>query len=178
MLQHASEWRQCIVAASCCSQAASSRDEQPSQQQHARMPGCSKALLFNSHSQLLPLPRFPRTLAPPSCSSTAAHTVATTTGRRRVCLAHGCVLSSQLLCCRGCPCPCRLSDSSCWLRLHSLGMPRKYLLPRKHFCAVILLQSEACDECRGLPEEMSHVLQALRRNYAGEQGVWQVLSSS
>ncbi|PRW44276.1 hypothetical protein C2E21_6653 [Chlorella sorokiniana] len=27
-------------------------------------------------------------------------------------------------------------------------------------------QSEACDECRGLPEEMSHVLQALRRNYA------------
>lgn len=38
--------------------------------------------------------------------------------------------------------------------------------------AVILLQSEACDECRGLPEEMSHVLQALRRNYAGEQAVW------
>ncbi|KAI7840034.1 hypothetical protein COHA_006240 [Chlorella ohadii] len=27
-------------------------------------------------------------------------------------------------------------------------------------------QSEECDECRGLPEEMSHVLQALRRNYA------------
>lgn len=27
-------------------------------------------------------------------------------------------------------------------------------------------QSEACPECRGLPEEMSHTLQALRRGYA------------
>lgn len=29
-------------------------------------------------------------------------------------------------------------------------------------------QSEACPECRGLPEEMSHTLQALRRGYAGD----------
>lgn len=28
-------------------------------------------------------------------------------------------------------------------------------------------QSEECPECRGLPEEMSHTLQALRRSYAG-----------
>lgn len=36
-------------------------------------------------------------------------------------------------------------------------------------CTAKRLQSEECDECRGLPEEMSHVLQALRRNYAGGQ---------
>lgn len=39
-------------------------------------------------------------------------------------------------------------------------------------------QSEACDECRGLPEEMSHVLQALRRNYAGAAGGLGMVPSS
>lgn len=29
-------------------------------------------------------------------------------------------------------------------------------------------QSAACAECRGMPEQMSHTLQALRRGYAGE----------
>lgn len=29
-------------------------------------------------------------------------------------------------------------------------------------------QSDSCPECRGLPEQMSHTLQALRRNYAGQ----------
>lgn len=28
-------------------------------------------------------------------------------------------------------------------------------------------RSQACPECLGLPEEMSHVLQALNRGYAG-----------
>ena len=28
-------------------------------------------------------------------------------------------------------------------------------------------QSESCPECRGLPEELSHTVQALRRGYAG-----------
>jgi hypothetical protein len=29
-------------------------------------------------------------------------------------------------------------------------------------------RSDVCDECRGLPEEMSHSLQALNRGYAGQ----------
>lgn len=28
-------------------------------------------------------------------------------------------------------------------------------------------QSDACDECRGMPEQMSHTMQALKRGYAG-----------
>ncbi len=30
-------------------------------------------------------------------------------------------------------------------------------------------QSKECNACRGLPEQLSHTLQALRRGYAGEQ---------
>lgn len=29
-------------------------------------------------------------------------------------------------------------------------------------------QTESCPECRGLPEEVSHTVQALRRGYAGD----------
>lgn len=31
-------------------------------------------------------------------------------------------------------------------------------------------ESEACRECRGLPEQLSHTLQAMRRGYAGAGG--------
>ena len=74
-------------------------------------------------------------------------------------------------------CACCGAAQPSW---HHLHCPRTQQVPENPRATVLLIhgcahsgynywpQSEACSECRGLPEEMSHTIQALRRGYAGE----------
>lgn len=81
----------------------------------------------------------------------------------------GCGCGSSL-CARRATVACRCVSScvawlcDAWLRAHLLPLPC-------HRC----LQSKECPACRGLPEQLSHTLQALRRGYAGEASKWALL---